>query len=319
MKASRLVALLLLLQRRRQLTAAGAARELEVSVRTVYRDLRALTAAGVPIATESGPGGGIRIVEGWRTQLDGLTSEEISAILLSGAPQVLADLGYREVATTARAKLDATLPDPLRARAALLRERLHVDAPGWFGKPDDVRCLPTIVEAVLSARRVAITYGAEPRRFVVRPLGLVIKSGIWYLVALRRGEPRTYRVGRIAQATLGEGFVRPPFDLAAHWRAGTAAFEDSTLRFPCRLRLSRHAARRLPDLAPHDRIREAIAAAGPPDPEGFVTVDLRLEGEEVAADQLTGLGAGFEVLSPPSLRRRVREVARAMLRRHRAR
>ncbi len=299
------------------MTAAEVAEQLEVSLRTVYRDLAALVAAGVPLATESGPGGGIRIVEGWRTQLDGLTSEEISALLLSGSPQALADLGYRETATAARAKLDATLPDPLRARAAVLRERLHVDAPGWFTRPDAVQALPVLVEGVLSARRVEIAYGPERRRLRLRPLGLVLKSGIWYLVAdrTRRGV-RSYRVGRIARATLGESFVREPFDLPAYWRSSTAAFEDTMLRYPCRLRLSPHGARRLPDLVPHDHVRAAVASAGPPDAEGFVEVAVRLESEEVAADQLAGLGPGFEVLEPAALRRRMRDVARTMLRRH---
>lgn len=319
MRSSRLVALLLLLQRRQRATAAELAAELEVSVRTLYRDVAALVAAGVPVWTEPGPHGGVRLVEGWRTRLDGLTAEEASALFLSGAPQAIADLGLGAVALSARIKLDATLPAELRGRAGRIRERFLLDAPAWFARPEPLMALPVVAAAVWEARAIDLRYGGRPTTRRVEPLGLVLKAGTWYLVARQRGELRTYRVGRIDHAELrDEGFTRPDgFDLAAWWTASSAAFDRSLLVYPCRVRLSPWAQQRLPDLVPHDAIRRMLADAGPPDADGWRAVDLLLEGEEVAADQLSGLGVGVEVLEPAALRRRLYEIGTQMALRNR--
>jgi predicted DNA-binding transcriptional regulator YafY len=320
MRSSRLLALLLLLQRRQRATAAELAAELEVSVRTLYRDIAALLAAGVPVWTEPGPHGGIRLVEGWRTRLDGLTADEAGALLLSGAPQAIADLGLDAVALSARLKLDATLPPELRSRVARIRERFLLDAPAWFARPEPLTALPVVAAAVWEARALDLRYGGRPASRRVEPLGLVLKAGTWYLVARQRGELRTYRVGRIDHAELrDERFTRPDdFDLPAWWAASSAAFDRSLLVYPCRLRLSPWAQRRLPDLIPHDAIRRMLADAGPPDADGWREVELLLEGEEVGADQLSGLGAGVEVLEPLALRRRLHEIGAEMARRNRA-
>lgn len=319
MRSSRLLALMLLLQRRQRATAAELAAELEVSVRTLYRDVAALVAAGVPVWTEPGPHGGVRLVEGWRTRLDGLTAEEASALCLSGAPQAIADLGLGAVALSARVKLDATLPAELRGRAGRIRERFLLDAPAWFARPEPLTALPVVAAAVWEARAIDLRYGGRPTTRRVDPLGLVLKAGTWYLVARQRGELRTYRVGRIDHAELrDEGFARPDaFDLAAWWTASSAAFDRSLLVYPCRVRLSPWAQQRLPDLVPHDAIRRMLADAEPPDPDGWRAVDLLLEGEEVAADQLGGLGAGVEVLEPVALRRRLHEIGTQMALRNR--
>ncbi|ATB39400.1 DeoR family transcriptional regulator [Cystobacter fuscus] len=314
MKSSRLLALLLQLQRRGKATAPQLAAELEVSVRTLYRDVAALMAAGVPLWTEPGPQGGIRLVEGWRTRLDGLTAPEATALLLSGAPRAVSDLGLAAVAASARAKVDATLPEALRARAGALRERFHLDAPGWFSRPEPLGALPAVAEAVWECRRLDLRYGKEGVRRRVDPLGLVLKGGTWYLVARHRGEVRTYRVSRVARATLtGARFTRPEgFELAAWWEQTSAEFDRSLLRHPCTVRLSRRACRLLPHLLPHEAVREMLAAAGPEDAEGWRTAELRLESEDVAVDQLAGLGDGVEVLAPLSLRSRLHAVALRM-------
>lgn len=314
MRSSRLLALLLLLQRRQRATASELAAELAVSVRTLYRDVATLAATGVPLWTEPGPHGGIRLVEGWRTKLDGLTADEASALLLSGAPQAIADLGLGAVALGARIKLDATLPAELRSRAGRTRERFHLDAPGWFNKPEPLTALPVIATAVWDARTLVLRHNGRPTARLVDPLGLVLKAGTWYLVARQQGELRTYRVGRIDHAELGaETFTRPAgFDLAAWWASASAAFDRSLLVYPCRVRLSPYAQQRLPHLVPHDAVRRMLADADPPDAEGWRTVDLRLESEEVAADQLCGLGDGLEILAPIALRRRIHAVATRM-------
>src|SRR5688572_20157374 len=202
-RASRLVTLLFTLQRLRSATAAELARELEVSERTIYRDVAALSAAGVPLWTEPGRGGGIRMLEGWRTRLDGLTAQEAAAIFAVGAPQVLAELGMSAALAGAQAKLLATLPADLREHARAVAERFHLDAPGWFHTPQQVTQLAAVAEAVWDQQRVRVTYRrrhhaggwkpaepAEPagrvRGAVERtldPLGLVLKAGTWYLAA----------------------------------------------------------------------------------------------------------------------------------------
>ncbi|MBW0105875.1 YafY family protein, partial [Pseudonocardia sp. KRD291] len=193
MRASRLVTLLFVLQRRRAATAAELAAELEVSERTIYRDVAALTGAGVPLWTEPGPSGGIRLVEGWRSRLDGLTAPEAAAILGVAAPQVLADLGLSSALAGAQAKLLATLPEPLRAHAAMVAQRVHVDAPGWFHTPREVTALSTVAEALWSQHVLHVRYrrGAGERATeverTIEPLGLVLKAGVWYLVAAGSG------------------------------------------------------------------------------------------------------------------------------------
>ncbi len=319
MRASRLIALLLTLQRRGRATAAQLAGELEVSVRTLYRDVGALGAAGVPVWAEPGPGGGIRLLEGWRTKLDGLTADETGALFLSAAPKAVADLGLAALAVSARSKVDATLPPALRGRASQIRERFLLDAPGWFTRDEPAAALPVVAEAVWSGRRLDLRYGPRGARRRVDPLGLVLKGGIWYLVAQHRGAPRTYRIGRIASAVArDEPCARPPgFDLARTWAEAAAAFDAALLRYPCRLRLSPRARAALPHVVPNEAIPRFLAAAGAPGPDGWLTVDLRLEGEEVAAGQLTALGDGVEVLEPRSLRRRLRKAGLALARRNR--
>ncbi|HEU4412097.1 MAG TPA: WYL domain-containing protein [Polyangiaceae bacterium] len=310
MRSSRLLALLLVLQRRGRATAAELAAEFEVSVRTLYRDVAALAGAGVPVWAEPGPGGGIRLVEGWRTRLDGLSADEAAALFLSGAPQVAADLGLAAVAANARAKVDATLPAELRVRAGRIRERFLLDAPGWFARPEPLEALPATADAVWAGRRLEFLYGDGPARRRADPLGLVLKAGTWYLVARHRGAIKTYRVGRIRRArALAQAFARPAgFDLGAWWAAASAAFDASLLTYRCRVRLSPRAFATLPRLIPQDAVREMLARAAPPDAEGWREVELALEGEEVAADQLAGLGEGVEALAPAGLRRRLREI-----------
>src|SRR6266508_3503933 len=177
MRASRLVSLLLLLQTRGRMTASELAAELEVSVRTVHRDVEALSEAGVPIYAERGPHGGVRLVDGYRTRLTGMTAEEAEAVFLSGLPGPAAELGLGTVVTAARLKVLAALPPELRSRASARVER------------------------------------------TLEPLGLVLKAGIWYLVANREDQIRTYRVSRVTEAHVrDERFTRPDaFELSAYW------------------------------------------------------------------------------------------------------
>lgn len=316
MRAGRLVATMLLLQQRRAATAAAIADELGVSVRTVYRDVAALQQAGVPIWTETGPGGGIRLVEGWRTSLDGLTGDEAAALFLGGVPSAVADLGLGTVLVAAQTKVIATLPPELRGRAGRLRERFHVDAPGWFGPTTPPEQLGALSEAVWSDRRIDVTYRRAGRtvRRRLDPLGLVLKAGTWYLVAAHRRQIRTYRAGRIDDVTVrAEPSQRPDgFDLAAWWAASSREFDRSLLRYRCRVRLSPGALRNLHHYVGVEAASDARAAAEEPDDDGWRVTTVWTEAEDVAAHQLTSLMTGVEVLEPASLRTRLHEIGAAI-------
>ncbi len=242
MRASRLVNLLLLLQSRGGLTAGELADELEVSVRTIHRDVDALSAAGVPIFAERGPHGGIRLVDGYRTRLTGMTADEAEAVFLSGLPGPAAELGLGTVVAAARLKVLAALPAELRSRASRLVERFHLDAAGWFQAGEPVPHLGTVAEAVWEGQALRIEYRRE-RMPVARdlgPLGVVLKGGVWYLVATSDGQIRTYRVSRIVSAApLGHAFERPAgFDLAAYWAESSAAYERDSPRIAVVVRVA---------------------------------------------------------------------------------
>lgn len=316
MRASRLVQLLLLLQTRGRISAPELAEELEVSVRTVYRDVEALSAAGVPVYSEPGRGGGVRLVDGYRTRLTGLTSEEADAVLLAGLPTAAADLGLGTVLATAQLKVLAALPPELRGRATRIAERVHVDAPGWFHQPEETPTLAVVADALWHDRRLAVRYGRAGRevRRVIDPLGLVAKAGTWYLVARTEGDIRSYRVSRVQAAEpTGESFTRPgDFELAAHWEAAQEEFARSMLRVraTCRIRADRVTYLRL-GFEPA-AVAEAKESMGEPDSDGWVVVTLAAESYDVLAHGILPLGGWAEILDPPDLRERMGRIAREM-------
>ncbi|MFI5959901.1 helix-turn-helix transcriptional regulator [Cryptosporangium sp. NPDC051539] len=321
MRAERLVALLFVLQRRTAATVPELAGELGVSERTLHRDLAALREAGVPLWTETGRHGGVRLVEGWRSQLDGLTSREAVALFAMGVPRALAELGLGTAVSAAHAKVAATLPAELRDQAQVVAHRFHLDAPDWFRVADDTDHLATVARAVWNQHRLRVKYQRN-ESIVERtadPLGLVLKAGVWYLVANVGTALRTYRVGRIAAAEeLDEIFERPPgFDLAAWWQQSSARFERSLRRIDVRVRLGPRAFRGLPKMLDLDVTRDALRTAAPPDAEGWREVTLALESPEIAAGQLLGFGPEVEVVSPPAVRALFAEAARQMVERHR--
>ncbi len=316
MRASRLVNLLLLLQARGGMTGSQLAEELEVSVRTVYRDVEALSEAGVPIYAERGPHGGVRLVDGYRTRLTGLNEDEAQALFLSGLPGPAAELGLGTVVAAARLKVLAALPPELRARASRLTQRFHLDAPGWFRPAEPVPHLETLAAAVWEERRVTVAY-RRPDRIVERsldPLGIVLKAGIWYLVATTEGQIRSYRVSRVEGTTVTEErFQRPPhFDLVSFWEEAIAAYQESLPQIAAVLRVRSSA---LGWLAKSIGEPAWATATQQPDPAGedWVRVMLRVETIDTALADLLRLGPRVEVLEPLALRRAVIDEARAVL------
>ncbi|WP_103355189.1 YafY family protein [Amycolatopsis sp. CA-128772] len=308
MKAERLVALLFTLQRRRSATAAELASELGVSERTMHRDLAALRDAGVPLWTEPGRHGGFRLVDGWRSGLDGLTAREAVALFALGVPEALAGLGLDTAGSAARAKVSAGMPAELRDHAALVAGRFHLDAPGWFGSADEPTALATVVRAVWTQRRLAVSYRRRDQvaSRELEPFGLVLKAGVWYLVA--RVVPddalRTYRVSRIADAVLSDvPFSRPAeFDLAGWWRSSSAAFEQVARPVRVRARLDRTAVRELRRVFGGEHLADTVVSLGAPGADGWAEAELALEGDEIGLGQLVALSPGVEVLEPPELR-----------------
>lgn len=322
MRASRLVQLLLLLQTNGKMTASRLATELEVSVRTIYRDIEALSGAGVPIYAEAGPGGGVRLVDGYRTRLTGLTAEEAEALALSGLPGAASELGLGTVLAAAQPKVDAALPPELRSRAVRMRERFHLDAPGWFRREEPVPHLAVLSRAVWEERRVEVRYrkrDGEVRR-VLDPLGLVLKAGVWYLVALsgRSRDLRTFRVGRMVSAkVIDEACQRPEgFDLAAHWAAAQAEFLGSWTTVPIVVRVHADRLGLVRYAQDPTRADAALASASAPDADGWVTLTLQYENEEIAGYELMRFGGDLEVLEPTAVRAAIAARASAMVERY---
>ncbi|MCX4668806.1 WYL domain-containing protein [Streptomyces sp. NBC_01381] len=307
MRADRLLALLLLLQNRGRMTAPELADELEVSVRTVYRDVDALAASGVPVYAERGPAGGFRLMDGYRTRLTGLTDDEADSLALAGMPAAAADLGLGAELVTAQLKLGAALPAGLGERSRRIQERFLLDAEGWFRAADPAPLLPVVADAVWRRRVLRAHYrrwGGEVHR-ELHPLGLVLKAGNWYLVATADGAVRTYRVSRFLDVTAEDGdepSERPAgFDLAAYWQAASQDLQARVLRGTARVRVSLAGLRLLPALFGAAGAR-AVEAAGGPDADGRRVVDLDVETLPVAVSDLLRLGLEAEVLGPPELR-----------------
>ena len=328
MRADRLVSLVLLLQARSGATAPVLAAELGVSVRTVYRDLAALGAAGVPVVTESGPGGGCRLMDGYRFPLRGLRPEEAEALLIQGVPAVLRELGLEGVLTAAHRQIRATAGLVPGSTPALV----YLDLPRWFGGQQEVPCLRELARALRLGRTLAFRYtpagsgsgsGSEVPRGV-GPLGLVNKAGTWYLVAASgpgaagvSGIVRVYRADRVSGArVLPEPFERPAdFDLAGFWARWTGEFEASRPRLLVRLRASPRALAAFPEVF-GQAAGPALETAAPSGEDGWRVVTLSFEHETAAVHRLAGFGMAVEVLDPPSVRAGLVAAAREILGRY---
>ena len=227
MRADRLVAMLLLLQHRGRMTAGELAHELEVSVRTVYRDVESLMNAGVPVVPIRGPQGGYELVDGYRTELTGLTGDEAESLFLVGMPGPASELGLGESLARVELKLIESLPDELRVRAHGLRNRFHHDPTAWHGGADANPNLAILTQAVWNQRVVRVRYGGGER--TVQPLALALKAGEWWLVA-RNTEIAVYELGRLDHVTpTGRRFERPAnFDLESFWDDWVRSVESVT-------------------------------------------------------------------------------------------
>lgn len=289
------------------MTAQELADELEVSVRTIYRDVDSLSAAGVPVYADRGPAGGYQLLAGYRTQLTGMTTAEAESLFLAGLPDQAKQLGLGEVVAAAQLKLMAALPPELRSRAESIRERFLLDAPAWFREQHEPpRYLAAVAGAVWDQRRISVRYrrwGNSEVDRILEPLGIVLKNGVWYLVAKGSGEPRTYRVSRILALTVSdEQFDRPAdFDLGKHWEIAAERVEATLWRGEAKVRLSPQGRRMAFLLGPV--VNRALAdRAGEPDQDGWTTVVVPIETNLHALHAILQLGPDAEVLEPKELR-----------------
>ena len=316
MRASRLLSILMVLQTRGRVTAEALAAEFEVSVRTIYRDIEELSAADVPVYADRGPNGGFQLLDGYRTKLTGLSPAEAETLFLAGLPGPAAELGLADVLTAAQLKLTAALPERARATANRVAARFHLDPVGWFRSADEARLLPAIAKAVWNETCLDIRYNRRGAGSVIRklqPLGLVLKAGIWYLVARVKEQPRTYRVSNILEMSVrDECFERPKdFDLVGFWTMSSRAYEVRLYRSEAVLRVSPSGMPKLNLLG--SVIAQAVAeTAAPSDRHGWVRVVIPIESIEQAAADLLRLGIDAEVLEPPELRSRIAETAWAL-------
>jgi predicted DNA-binding transcriptional regulator YafY len=313
MRASRLVSILLLLQARGRLTAGELAEVLEVSERTIYRDLFDLGASGVPVYGERGKGGGYRLLDGYRTNLTGLTAEEAGALLMSGAPGPAAELGLGSLLATTRLKLLAAVPPALRETATRAEERFYLDPGRWeHDRPRDDRHLKRVARAVWNDRRLEISYHRPDGHAVWRtldPIGLVHKTGVWYLVAMHDGATRVYRVDRILAAQELDVASRRPgdFDLTTFWEHWEAAYATGLPTFSARVRLGPLAQRHRDDLG---GLAPRAVAENPPDSDGWVEQTLLFDDRRVAIAALLALAPEVEIIAPGDLRHDLVAVAR---------
>ena len=315
MRADRLLSVLLLLQVHRRLTARELAKRLEVSERTIHRDMDALSAAGFPVFAERGIGGGWMLVEGYRTNLTGLNRDEIQALFLTKPLRLLADLGLDKASDAALLKLSAALPSAHRDNAEHARQRIHIDITGWNRAEESIQFLPALQEAVWRERRLKFSYqrggGCDSVERLADPLGLVAKGSVWYLVAMVDGDIRSYRVSRVLSAELtNEPCVRPKgFDLAEYW-------EQSTVRFKAHLPQYQATMRAHPDVFPRMGLAGRFARierADAPDAEGWIKVAMRFDVEEMACEYALSFGSRMEVLEPETLREKVIDAARSVI------
>jgi predicted DNA-binding transcriptional regulator YafY len=299
------------------MTALELAGELEVSVRTIYRDADALNAAGVPLYGDAGHAGGYQLLGGYRTRLTGLTTAEAQTLFLSGLPGPAAELGLGTVLAAATLKLRAALPASLRENADRLSERFYLDAPGWYRKADDVPHLPLVASAVWDRQVIQVRYRRwkEPAEVSRRlePHGLVLKAGVWYVVARCEGTFRTYRADQIVDASsCDRGFdPEPGFGLEAYWRSYLADFHRYLHTGDAVIRLSPDGAQRMRSLL-STAVTTAVRADGITDPDGWIRARVPIESAGQALADFLRLGADLEIVEPAELREQTIRTVHAM-------
>ncbi|OAJ56816.1 transcriptional regulator [Paraburkholderia ginsengiterrae] len=312
MKASRLLSIMMMLQARGRMTAPALAEALEVSERTILRDIDQLSTAGVPIWGDRGRNGGFQLREGWSTDLTGLTEDEAHALFLAGLPGPATELGLDGMANSARLKMIASLPPDSREHADRVASRLHIDTVDWYRAQETPLFLREVANAVWSSHRIEVKYeswrGLSHRE--LEPLGLVLKGGAWYLIARVVGKPDalTFRLANIHELKSSRRrFKRPVrFDLAKHWRDAMSRYETDLYRLTAHIAVSP----RGEDWLVNARIKTspALQKAGRAEvPSGWKELLMPIESIELGARKLLGYGSDLKIIGPQELKDKLTE------------
>lgn len=313
MRADRLLSIILLLQTRGKMTAKKLAEELEVSRRTILRDISALSVSGVPVYSEGGHGGGIALVEEYRTTLTGLNKFEVQSLFVATNNDALRDVGLGDSGERLLLKLLAALPGSQHSTADHIRQRLMIDPTWWWHDASISPFWDDIQKAVYEDRLIEAEYenfdGIITQRLLA-PYSLVCKSSVWYLLAERDGELHTYRVSRIHSVRLlDKSFSRrPDFNLPAYWRAHTQNLEKFSSGYHCTLRVHPDRLSFIKTLMPGRWEMEADTEDG-----GWKTISLSMDSDLQAKMLVFGLSGFVEILEPGELKEAVAAQARELL------
>ena len=315
MRADRLLSIVLLLQANHQMTSRDLASRLEVSERTIHRDMEALSGAGIPVTAARGLGGGWSLLGDYRTSLTGLNEAEIQSLFLTKPPKLLADLHLEKAADGALLKLLASLPSTFRQGAERARQRIYVDVSGWSRREEAVPFLPVLQEALWLERKLAITYergeNSEPVERLISPMGLVAKGSVWYLVGAVDGHVRTYRVSRISQVDVLDEAAPIPvdFNLAEYWEKSASTFKSSAPKYLASFWVSPAVVLRLSFAGRFARVMETDET----DARGWKKVRVGFDVEEMACEYAVSFGPNVEVIEPDTLREKVIAMTKATL------
>ncbi|MBJ7536323.1 helix-turn-helix transcriptional regulator [Marinomonas transparens] len=314
MRASRVLKLLMMLQSHEKVTAQALADACETSIRTVYRDIDALSAIGVPVYSEQGVQGGYRLLHGYRTRLNGLSAKEAETLFLAGLSGSAQKMGLQTTLADAQLKLKAALPEDIRHEADRLQSRFLLDAPNWFSDDETVTFLPELMTAVLDQQCISMRYQSwkGERNRQAQPLGIVLKGGQWYLLAKVDNDIRTYRVSRIDSLTvLEERFERPKdFNLTAFWQDSLRRME--ALQFPmiAEVRLTALGVKIMEYVCSSYVVNQAQIE--PMDDSGWHSVKLPVGDTPHACTELLRFGVELEVIGPPTLRLAMEELVSSL-------
>lgn len=317
MRADRLITILMYLQTEGRMTAAELARRLEVSERTIYRDMDALSASGVPIYADSGAGGGFSLPPDYRTKVDGLTAQEIHALFLNMSNRAFQQLGIGQSLRSALLKLLNALPGPNRQNADWIQNRVYLDTDAWYRFKEHVPYIQAAQQAIWEEKEVVMTYATQTDGEILmrlKPYGLVAKAGIWFIVGEAESQTQAYRLSRIRSfQILEDRFSRPEqFDLQSFWHGWVARFESERTRYSVVLEISQEG---LPLLS------QAIGEAAKQQAElqksmvrsGWRRLTLSFANKEEALSRILALGLHAKVIQPMELRQSIRKHAADLL------
>ncbi|WP_137789157.1 YafY family protein [Bacillus sp. E(2018)] len=314
MRADRLISILLLLQNHGKMTTKALANELEVTERTIHRDMEALSVAGIPVLAERGKHGGWRLVDQYRTKLTGLKDSELKTLFLSPSYQLLSDLGFTKDWKEARQKLLAALPNTLQSQADNLWNRIHIDIDPWKQSKHESIALNQLQHALWEDRKIRIAYekaNNDSSERIVEPLGLVAKGRTWYLVAVSNQQIKNFRVSRIKSAELlSETFIRPPdFQLADYWAESKQNFVRNLPVFEVEVEASPSIIDRL---SFSGRFAQVVSK-GSPNENGWFPVKLTFDTKQEAASYIIGFGDQMKIISPSTLIESVKELGESLI------